>query len=136
MGRMPNREQRLRLDSLADHLHAIRTEFPEIRPNREDDDILWFNEGLDALNAGRLNLAERTFKKLVLAQPDHPDAYHGLTMVYQAHGFIAWARLFADETIRHAQRAVDDGGMDQETLDEYIALRASLYPETPKSPDP
>ena len=78
---MPNREQRLRLDTLADHLRAIRTEFPDIRPNREDDDILWFNEGLDALNAGRLNLAARTFKKLVLAQPDHPDAYHGLTLV-------------------------------------------------------
>ena len=133
---MPNREQRQRLDTLADHLRAIRTEFPDIRQHREEDDILWFNEGLDALDAGRLNLAERTFKKLALAQPDHPDAYHGLTMVYQAHGFIAWARLFADETIRHAQRAVDEGGMDQETLDDYFTLRASLYPETPQSPAP
>lgn len=57
-------------------------------------------------------------------------------MVYQAHGFITWARLFADETIRLAQRAVDEGGMAKETLEDYLALRASLYPEIPKSPDP
>jgi hypothetical protein len=49
--------------------NSMRQQFPAIRPFEEEDDIEWWNDGLDALDANRLDLAERIFKKLVLASP-------------------------------------------------------------------
>jgi hypothetical protein len=68
--------------TLQAHLDRLRQEFPNIRPFEEEDDINWWNDGLAALNANRLLLAERFFKKLTLAQPEHFDGYYGLAIVY------------------------------------------------------
>jgi len=42
----------------------MRQEFPHIRPFAEENDIYWWNTGLDALKVNRLAQAERIFKKL------------------------------------------------------------------------
>jgi hypothetical protein len=123
---MPTREHAPHLQTLDAHLHAMRDEFPLIRPEREDDDLEWFNEGSNLLAAGRLNQAERVFKKLTLAQPSHPDGPHGLAMVYRQRNFLAWTRLFIDEAIRRAQAFVQDGSMDLEAFREYTDFRDAL----------
>ena len=95
-GRSPKR-------TLEDHLRRIRGEFPQIRPYEEEDDGNCWNEGLEALTASQLNRAERIFKKLVLAQPEHFDGYYGLAQVYQRRQRVDQAVLFADEAIVSAR---------------------------------
>ena len=78
----------------------MRQEFPHIRPFEEENDIYWWNTGWDALKVNQLAQAERIFKKLTLAQPEHFDGYYGLALVYQRRHRLADAILFADEAIR------------------------------------
>lgn len=123
--------------TLADHLHRMRQQFPAIRPFEEEDDVEWWNDGLDALNANRLDLAERTFKKLVLAQPNHFDGYYGLAQVYQRQRRVQPAILFADEAIRLAQASLDDGSLDPSTMDNMREFRRKLGPaSTGPAPEP
>ena len=104
----------------------MRSEFPKIRPYEEDDDVNWWNEGLDALQANQLNRAERIFKKLALAQPEHFDGYCGLAQVYQRQPHLDQAILFADEAIRLGQVFLDDGALDPSTMQEMKRLRLQL----------
>lgn len=122
-GSAPNRPL-----TLAEHLRHMRQQFPAIRPFEEDDDIQWWNDGLDALDANRLDLAERIFKKLVLAQPNHFDGYYGLAQVYQRQRRVQPAILFADEAIRLAQASLKDGSLDLSTLDDMREFRCKLDP--------
>jgi hypothetical protein len=40
--------------ALEEHLRRIRSEFPDIRPFEEDDDVNWWNDGLNALETNQL----------------------------------------------------------------------------------
>lgn len=116
--------------TLQAHLDRLRQEFPNIRPFEEEDDINWWNDGLAALNANRLLLAERFFKKLTLAQPEHFDGYYGLAIVYHRRHRLADAILFADESVRLAEAMPSEGdcSLDPFTLQELKAFRAQLGP--------
>ena len=112
--------------ALQAHLRRFRSEFPKIRPYAEEDDGNWWNEGLDALQTNQLNRAERTFKKLVLAQPEHFDGYYGLAQVYLRRHQLDQAILFADEAVRLGQAFINDGSLDLSTLNEMKQFRRQL----------
>jgi hypothetical protein len=38
--------------TLAEHLRRMRSEFPNLRPSGEEDDVNWWNDGLAALAEG------------------------------------------------------------------------------------
>ncbi len=106
----------------------MRSEFPDIRPFEEEDDVHWWNDGLNALEANQLPRAEKIFKKLTLAQPEHFDGYYGLAQVYQRQHQLPQAILFADEAIRLAQAFLADGSLDPSTILELKAFRSQLGP--------
>ena len=106
----------------------MRKEFPTIRPYEEEDDLNWWNDGLDALQANQLQRAEKIFKKLTLAQPEHFDGYYGLAQVYQHQKLIPQAILFADEAIRLAQAFLDDGSLEPIGMQELKDFRSQLEP--------
>jgi hypothetical protein len=72
--------------------------------------------------------AEKIFKKLALAQPEHFDGYYGLAQTYQRQHFIPQAILFADEAIRLAEAIPDDGSLDPSTILELKQFRLQLGP--------
>lgn len=106
----------------------MRRDFPDIRPFEEEDDVNWWNDGLDALQANQLQRAEKIFKKLTLAQPEHFDGYYGLAQVYQRQRLLPQAILFADEAIRLAQAFLADGSLDPSTMQELQEFRSQLGP--------
>ena len=108
----------------------MRQEFPQIRPFEEENDIYWWNTGWDALKVNQLAQAERIFKKLTLAQPEHFDGYFGLAQVYQRRGQLAAAILFANESVRLAEVMMPDGDLDPSTLEELKSFRVQLGPAT------
>jgi tetratricopeptide (TPR) repeat protein len=114
--------------TLEENLRRMRREFPNIRPFEEEDDLNWWNDGLDALEANQLQRAEKIFKKLALAQPEHFDGYYGLAQVYQHQQFIPQAILFADEAVRlgEAMIADDPESLDPIALQELQEFRAQL----------
>lgn len=114
--------------TLEEHLRRMRSEFPNIRPFEEEDDLDWWNDGLDALQTNRLQRAEKIFKKLTLAQPEHFDGYYGLAQVYQRQKLIPQAILFADEAIRLAQAFLADGSLEPSGMQELQEFRALLGP--------
>ena len=112
--------------TLAAHLRNMRKQFPSIRPFLEEDDIHWYDNGQDAIAANRLDLAERFFKKLILAQPKHFDGYFGLARVFQRLRRPRPAILFADEAIRLAQPFLEDGSLDPAKLEVLRQFRSQL----------
>ena len=96
-------------------LEQIKNEFPHIRPY-EEDDLEWWNQGLDLIDAGRLDQAEETFEKLTLSQPNHPDGVEGLAMVYTKKTDPHKAKIFYREAIRRAEARVEEGSMDPECV--------------------
>ncbi len=116
---MPRHRHRTALE---EHIRRMRSEFPNIRPFEEEDDIFWLDEGRAAIATNQLQRAEKIFKKLAVAQPEHFDGYYGLAQVYQRQQLIPQAILFADEAIRLSQAFLDDG-----TLDPSIALELKQF---------
>jgi len=116
------------LTTLEQHLRRFRQELPNIRPFAEEDDLNWWNDGLDALQVNQLQRAEKIFKKLVLAQPEHFDGYYGLAQAYQRQQLIPQAILFADEAIRLAQTFLADGSLDPIGMQELKDFRSQLEP--------
>ena len=106
----------------------MRKEFPTIRPFAEEDDLDGWHDGLDALQANQLPRAEKTFKKLTLAQPKHFDGYYGLAQVYQQQKLIPQAILFADEALRLAQAFLDDGSLEPIGMQELKDFLSQLEP--------
>lgn len=127
---MPHHRHRASPATLEDHLRRLRSEFPLIRPFAEEDDVNWWNDGLDAFEANQLPRAEQIFKKLVLAQPEHFDGYYGLAQVYQRQRQLDLAILFADEAIRLGQAFIDDGTLDPSTMAEMKEFRLQLGPRS------
>ncbi len=114
--------------TLEEQLRRLRSEFPHIRPFAEEDDVNWWNDGLDALQANQLQRAEKIFKKLAVAQPEHFDGYYGLAQVYQRQHQLPQAILFADEAIRLAQVFLADGSLDPIGMQELQEFRSQLGP--------
>jgi len=114
--------------TLAEHLARMRRKFPHIRPFEEEDDLNWWNDGMDALDANQVPQAETIFMKLTLAQPEHFDGYYGLAQVYQRQGQLAAAILFADEAIRLAVAMLPEGDLDPLMVEELKTFRAQLGP--------
>jgi tetratricopeptide (TPR) repeat protein len=98
-------------------LEGFRQQYPDIRPFEEEDDIHWWNQGLELIDAGDLDAAEETFQKLVLAQPEHSDGFNGLGRVYARKRDRPAAELFLHAAIAKAEQMVRDGHMDAEVLD-------------------
>jgi tetratricopeptide (TPR) repeat protein len=109
--------------NLSEHIEQFGKQYPQIRPFEEEDDVEWWNEGLDLMRAGKLDQAEATFKKLVLAQPNHSDGFNGLGLVYEKRKDRTRAELFLREAIRKAEPMVQEGSMDVKALD---IIRADL----------
>ena len=109
-------------------LRRMRKEFPTIRPLAEEEDLNWWNDGLDALQAKDLKRAEAIFKKLALAQPEHFDGYDGLAQVYQRRHQWAQAIRFAEAAVRLGEAMPSDGpaSLDPIALLELKAFRAQL----------
>ena len=98
-------------------LEQFRQQYPDIRPFEEEDDIHWWNQGLEFIDAGDLDAAEDIFKKLVLAQPEHSDGFNGLGRVYARKGDRPAAELFLQAAIAKAEKMVRDGNMDAPVLE-------------------
>jgi len=73
------------------YLKRIQKEFSHIEPYNEDD-LEWWNEGLDLIDEGKLVEAEKNFKMLVVSQPEHSDGFEGLSKVYSKMNRIAEAK--------------------------------------------
>ena len=116
--------------TLDGHLRRMRKEFPNIRPFAEEDDINWWNDGLDAMRANQLQRAEKIFKKLVLAQPEHFDGYYGLAQVYHHQHLIPQAILFVDEALRLALPFLEDGSLEPIGMQQLKDFRDQLGPAT------
>lgn len=112
--------------SLEPYLRQIRQEWPHIKPFEEEDNLYWWDEGMEALQANELPLAEAIFEKLIVAQPEHFDGYQGLAQVYQRRGWLPQARLFADEALRLAQAFLHDGSLDPIAMQDLRDYRAQL----------
>lgn len=134
MARTAKRLSQSQPTTLAACLQHMRQQFPRIRPLEEEDDVNWWNEGLEALQANRLSRAEQTFKKLTLAQPEHFDGYYGLALVYQRVGRLDRARLFAEEAVRLGQAFITDGSLDPDVLAEMQTFRLQLDADAPSGP--
>ena len=106
---------------IAERIEQIRKEYPQIRPFEEEDDIEWWNEGLDLIKAGKLDEAEATFKKLILAQPNHSDGFNGLGLVYAKKADKPAAEAFLREAIAKAEMAVSNSDMDTWVLNNIHA---------------
>lgn len=127
---MPRHHHRTAPTTLEEHLRRMRREFPDIRPFAEDDDLFWWDEGREALEANQLQRAEKIFQKLALAQPEHFDGYYGLAQVYQRQHHLTQAILFADEAVRLAAAMPADGpySLDPSTLLRLKEFRFQLGP--------
>ena len=101
---------------LSGYIEQCRKDYPDIRPLEEEDDIEWWNQGLDLIDTGNLDAAEEIFKKLVLAQPDMSDGYNGLGMVYEKRREQDKAEIFMREAVAKAEGMVERGFMDAELL--------------------
>ena len=102
--------------TISEYIEQFRLQYPQIRPFEEEDDVEWWNQGLDQIAAGKFDQAEETFKRLVLAQPESSDGFNGLGLVYEKKNDPVKAELFHREAISKAECMVHDGSMDIEML--------------------
>jgi tetratricopeptide (TPR) repeat protein len=98
------------------YLKQIQKEFSHIKPH-EEDDLEWWNEGLDLIDQGKLAEAEKKFKMLAVSQPDHSDGFEGLSKVYSKMNRIAEAKYFIDLAIEKVKKSIQSGYTDSEILD-------------------
>jgi len=98
---------------------------PKIRAFYEDDHN-WMNNGLDALKAAQPMLAENTFQKLILAQPDHCDGYEGYARVCFATGRLRSAQTLMDHAHSLAKASADLGETDPEIVQEMDDFRREI----------
>ena len=102
---------------LSGYIEQCTKDYPHIRPLEEEDDIEWWNQGLDLIEAGKLDEAEEIFKKLLLAQPDMSDGYNGIGLVYEKRQERDKAQAFLREAVAKAERMVERGFLEGELLD-------------------
>jgi hypothetical protein len=107
------------------YLKRIQKEFSHIEPFSEDD-LEWWNEGLDLIDQGKLVEAEKKFKMLVVTQPEHSDGFEGLSKVYSKMNRIEEAKYFIDLAVVKAKKAVKAGHTDQEIFELILEQQKAL----------
>jgi tetratricopeptide (TPR) repeat protein len=122
---------------VARYVEKLRKKWPDVRAY-EEDDFTWTDEGLDHLDLGEYELAERTFQWLVLSQPNHFDGYEGLALVYEAMGKRAEAVMMIGEAVRLAAAFLEKKDIDPEVFEEVLEeyRRIMAMPEHPVPPEP
>jgi tetratricopeptide (TPR) repeat protein len=122
---------------IARYVANLRKDLPDIRAY-EEDDWTWADDGLDQLELGEYELAERTFQSLVLSQPNHFDGFEGLALVYEALGKKAKAVMMITEAFRLARLFYEDKDLDAEVMEEIFQeqRRILAMPDQPVAPDP
>ena len=98
-------------------LKQLQKEIPYIKAFEEEDDT-WCEEGYDFLEKGEFLRAEKKFKELILAQPEHHDGYEGLANVYYTQGRTQEAIMLMKEAIKIARRFLEDDSIDIEVIEE------------------
>ncbi len=79
---------------------------------------------MDLRRAGDVNAAIALYKQLAISQPEHHEAFEGLAECYAQEGKIAEARYFMGEALQRARRFLKSGSLDQERMDDLLALHA------------
>ncbi len=90
----------------------IIKEINYIKPG-ENDDLEWYDEGLDLLESNKIAEAELKFKELIVSQPESQDGYEGLALVYEKLGRKEEALYFIKEAINKAQKILDDATIEE-----------------------
>jgi len=99
------------------YIAEIYREITYIRTH-EEDDWEWMSQSMGLLKRGKLKSAERKFKELLVAQPEHHDGYEGLALTYQKMNMKDRALYFMEEALKRARLFVEDGSLDPEVIDE------------------
>lgn len=108
-----------------DYLKKIQEEIPPFTPY-EDEDLGWWNEGLDHIDQGQLAEAESKFKMLVICQPDQSDGYEGLARVYSRTKRLKEAKFFIDLAIEKVKKSIEKGYTDEEMLDLMLEQKKAI----------
>lgn len=108
-----------------DYLKKIQAQFAHITPDGEDD-MEWWNEGLDLIDQNLLDKAEERFKMLVVSQPDNYDGYQGLALVYTKMNRLKEALYFSDLAVEKATQLNKEGYIDQAVIDYVRQTRQSI----------
>jgi len=98
------------------YLKQVQDEYSQIKAY-EEDDLEWWNEGLDLIKAGEFTDAEKKFKMLIMSQPENSDGYNGLAMVYSKMERFEEAEYFIDIAIEKVKKSIQAGETDKEMLD-------------------
>ena len=98
-------------------LKQLQKEMPYIKAFEEEDDT-WCEEGYDFLEKGEFLRAEKKFKELILAQPEHHDGYEGLAYTYYKSGAKEKALWFMEKAVEIARTFLKDDSIDIEVIEE------------------
>ena len=107
------------------YFSTLCQELPHICPH-EEDDWEWRDEGMELMGSGDLPGAEKKFKELILAEPQHHDGYEGLALVYQKLGRREEALLLIDHAVTLAEGFLEEGTLDPEVLEEIKEERRQI----------
>jgi len=107
------------------YLKQIQKQFSHIKPH-EEDDLEWWNEGIDLIEQGKLAESEKKFKMLVVSQPQHSDGFEGLAKVYTKMKRITEAKYFIDLAVENAKKSVQSGETDPEILDIMLDQKKTI----------
>ena len=110
---------------IQNYLKQIQKEFSHIEPYDEDD-LEWWNEGLDLIRQGMVIQAEKKFKMLVVSQPEHSDGFEGLSKVYSKMDRIAEAKYFIDLAVEKVKKSVQSGHTDPEILELMLNQKKAI----------
>lgn len=108
-----------------DYIKQIQKEFFHIKPHREDD-LEWWNEGLDLIKNGKFTEAEKKFKMLIVSQPQHSDGFEGLAKVYMKTKRIKEAKYFINIAIEKVKKSIKAGETDPEMLDIILDQKKAI----------
>lgn len=107
---------------IAQIVERVRASNPDIRPHGEDDwSWTWADEGFDMLESGDVLLAERKFEELIVAEPDEPDGYEGLALVYRHMGRKREARVLIEHAVHLATDLLARDYIEPHVLEELQA---------------
>ena len=98
-------------------LKQLQKEIPYIKAFEEEDDT-WCEEGYDFLEKREFLRAEKKFKELIPAQPEHHDGYEGLAAVYYTQGKVQEAIMLMEEAVKIARSFLEDDSIDIEVIEE------------------
>jgi len=107
-------------------IRGVRMRHPRVKAHFEDD-LEWWNQGLELIRSGKLVAAENKFQKLMLSQPEHPDGYRGLAMVYEKTGRLAEACILMDHAVSLTADFVAAGEADVGILERMKEFQSLVH---------